>query len=124
MMKHTKECEQQFVERSAAIMTWINLWPNYCKTCSGAGASYSTYDPSPAGVSLSPGSMVDVEICPDCAEKGICSRCGEPVWDPDDIEYPCPKCGWDGKDCCPPESECICDFMDTPDILFNQWEGL
>lgn len=117
-MNHTEECQKQIDERMAAREAWIKLWPNYCKTCGGAGAHYSTYDPSPAGVSLSPGSMVDVDICQDCAEKGICARCGEQVWDSDNIEYPCTKCGWDGKEGMPSEPECYCYFMDTPDDMF------
>jgi hypothetical protein len=115
-MNHTKECENLTIKRSADIGEWCKLWPNYCKTCGGAGVSYSRYDPSPAGVSLGSGDMIDVTICQDCAEKGICSRCGEQVWDPDQITYPCSKCGWDGTDQIPPEPECWCDFTEEPNV--------
>jgi hypothetical protein len=117
-MSHTKECERQMAERLAACKEWIKLWPNFCKTCGGAGAIYSMYDPSPTGVSLGSGSMVDVDICSDCAEKGICSRCGEQAWDSDNVEYPCLKCGWDGKESMPPEPECYCDFLDDSEAMF------
>ena len=117
-MKHTEECEKRFSEQWAAREAWVKLWPNHCKTCGGAGASYSTYDPSPAGCSLGSGSMTDVTVCEDCSEKGICSRCGEQVWDPDNIEDLCPKCGWDGKDHMPPEPGCSCYFSDIPEITF------
>lgn len=114
-IEHSPECQKESNERLAARERWILEWPNYCKTCDGAGSSYSTYDPSPAGVSLGPGSMTDVSICPDCAEKGICSRCGHQAWNPDtdDCSTPCTNCGWDGEDRLPPQPECYC-YMNSP----------
>ena len=84
-MLHTAECQRQCAERTAAREAWVAQWPNHCKTCQGAGAQYSTYDPSPSGVSLGSGQMVDVDVCPDCAEKGICSRCGQVMFDPETL---------------------------------------
>jgi len=119
IVNHTIECEENAVKANLDREIWEARWPNYCRTCEGAGASFESYDPSPAGVSLSPGTMTDVSICPDCAEKGICSRCGKQAWDPekDDCSPPCPHCGWDGKDCLPAAPECLCDFM-TPEEAY------
>lgn len=44
---------------------WERQYPNYCRCCGGHGAFYSTYDPSPAGVSLGPGYMTDSDPCTD-----------------------------------------------------------
>lgn len=103
---------------------WQARWSEYCTHCEGEGGSVSYYDPSPAGVSLSPGYMVDWDPCPHCTEKGICPRCGADlplvtyedfdgtlvVDDETDPNKPCLRCGWnpDKPDICPPLMECEC----------------
>ena len=122
-MSHTQECQKQIDERTAAREAWLKSWPNYCKTCDGAGGASSPGDSVPYGSTWV--SLPDMfDPCPDCAEKGICSRCGEQAWGEfetlDEQFVPCPHCGWDGKDQMPAEPECICYFMDGPD--FNDAE--
>ncbi len=41
-----------------------------CGTCEGTGIVETRFDPSPAGVSLSPGYMIDEEECPECKGTG------------------------------------------------------
>jgi hypothetical protein len=115
---HTAECQAAMQKRVAEIAAWQDRWPNHCRTCRGAGASYSSYDPSPSGVLLGSGSMIDVDLCPDCAELGACSRCGWSTYLLEQGEHGtdgCRRCGWDGQDCQPPDPECICPI---PDDLF------
>lgn len=81
------------------ISMWEKRWPNYCRMCDGAGQQEYSFDPSPAGVSLSAGSMTDVEVCEGCTNKGVCPRCGGPAWNPyDDLDDipgpPCRFCHW------------------------------
>lgn len=68
-------------------------FPNSCPTCRGTGGHVSWFDPSPSGVSLGYGLMMDFEPCADCVEKGICPLCGEESLDEDGGH--CLKCGWD-----------------------------
>ena len=49
-----------------------------CETCEGRGWVSVRFDPSPAGVALSPGWMEDVEPCPDCNPNGTDPE--EPEW--------------------------------------------
>lgn len=118
-MEHTPECLAATARAQQEIETYKKQWPNHCQKCHGWGGFYSTYDPSPAGVSLGSGCMEDFDPC-DACETGDdafpykCSRCGEhlpehPVrGDPP----PCPKCGWDWGhnkgDALPEQTECIC----------------
>lgn len=51
--------------------------PLACKNCKGAGFLWEAYDPSPLGISLSPGMMYDAEPCPKCFGQGICPWCGK-----------------------------------------------
>jgi len=113
--EHTDQCKKQHVDLQVERARYAAKWPNYCRKCHGEGFTWYTYDPSPAGVSLSPGSMEDCDPCPDCIEKGLCPRCGQKVWDGiDDWEnnepVMCPLCGWDESepDSMPPEPECYC----------------
>jgi predicted RNA-binding Zn-ribbon protein involved in translation (DUF1610 family) len=99
-VKHTAECNKLFEEAMAAHEAWRQRWPKFCKTCFGKGVHEYSYDPSPAGVSLAPGRMTDIELCPDCTEKDICPRCGHHIdglartWAELDVELSCPTCGW------------------------------
>lgn len=120
--------EQNWWDRILWQARWQARWPNSCSHCEGNGGFYSSYDPSPSGVSLSPGSIMDWDPCPDCTEKGICPRCGNDLpliaykddetgeWavDPDetDANKPCLRCGWNpnAPDFCPPEMECWCGY--------------
>ncbi len=111
--EHTEGCKQTHEEHLARRGAYISLWSNYCRTCCGAGNTCWTEDPSPAGISLSSGSLVFCDPCPDCLERGICPRCGQQVWDSNDFTgdpVACPECGWreESPDCLPPEPECRC----------------
>lgn len=67
-----------------------------CEYCAGTGYIVYKDDPSPAGVSLSPGSMWYSDSCPKCLERGLCPRCGAELVDG---EWSiCPSCGWDEKE--------------------------
>lgn len=108
MIKHTRFCKEQFAKHDKIVAEYQKRWPNYCRSCNGWGGTYSQYDPSPAGVSLSPGYILEFDTCPSCLEEGVCPRCGETsslieldVEDGDDIH--CPECGW--------RSDCNCHDM-------------
>ena len=111
--KHTPQCQQAHTRYQVDKARYAARWPGYCHTCGGNGITCYTYDPSPAGVCLSSGWMIDCDPCPDCLERGICPRCGEEAWGDDDFDgepVTCPHCGWqeDNPDCLPPEPECYC----------------
>jgi len=102
-----------------AIADYIEKWPGHCEDCQGWGGKVSYYDPSPAGVGLSPGSMQDFDPCPTCLDAGICPRCGEKSADLVEEDYydkfECSSCGWDDEknndgmpegDPYPPECDC------------------
>jgi hypothetical protein len=61
---HDEACLQAFAEYEHKKSEYESRWPNYCRNCNGDGGFYSTYDPSPAGVSLGSGFMVDFDTCP------------------------------------------------------------
>lgn len=62
---------------------------NQCQNCKGTGQVGYNDDPSPSGVSLSPGTMVFTNPCPNCLEKGLCPGCGQTIGEHDNC-----KCGW------------------------------
>jgi hypothetical protein len=79
---------------------------------------YYQDDPSPAGLSLSPGFMTFDDPCPECVEEGRCPLCGKETQfsDYDDVDI-CPSCGWkypittdamNAAEIAPEEPECIC----------------
>jgi hypothetical protein len=72
---HTLACLYHSYKSQTARSAWMSRWPNRCSRCEGAGVLVSSYDPSPAGVSLSPGSIEETEPC-ECVELGACPRCG------------------------------------------------
>lgn len=116
---HSEQCKQATADREVARARWVAEWPNYCRTCDGWGGAASSYDPSPAGVCLSSGSMEDWDSCPACTDNGICSRCGaESPIDEDAVEAPaCAKCGADGTDGMPPPYEdCGCWYEQEKEI--------
>jgi len=109
-----------------AIASYEASWPKYCRDCHGWGGKTSYYDPSPAGVGLSPGSMADFDPCPTCVEQGICPRCGEESADlvaADEYsdKFACELCGWDelNNNECIPESDPYpleCDCWEWQDV--------
>ncbi len=110
---HTPDCQLRQTQSNQEREAWATRWPAHCPGCEGRGEFSSSYDPSPAGVSLGSGFLQDAEPCVICTEQGLCPRCRKQVWDPEDIpETPCPHCGWNwGKqegDVMPPKHECSC----------------
>lgn len=118
-MSHTKECLEKRAQNQKDIEDWKKKWPKYCKSCGGWGGNYYSYDPSPAGVGLSPGSMTDFITCEECLDKNICPRChedGVTIMPPskDGLVVKCLNCGWDDyQEGCPHEIEdCCCDMLE------------
>jgi hypothetical protein len=119
-VQHTTECDERQAQYEQDIALYVAKWPNYCQKCGGAGYIYYEYDPSPAGVSLSPGTMTDADPCECCLERGTCPRCGtRDVWTDDDFEFSeyviCPECGWNEEkpDIAPEQPECWCWEQDA-----------
>ena len=83
-------------QEAAELDAYAAKWPGVCRKCNGYGYMESRYDPSPAGVSLAPGYMVEAEPCEACVCEGHCPRCGAPWPDDGDDEYvgPCASCGF------------------------------
>lgn len=117
-MEHTEQCRRFFATYDQEVREFKSRFPAYCRTCKGWGASFGTYDPSPSGVSLSAGSMPDVEPCPDCVDNGRCPRCGKQLLSADQLDTgvgpeSCPDCGWhwsgrDGTGGISEPPECTC----------------
>lgn len=115
--QHSDICNKMQQKYRDTLAAYEREHPHYCRKCGGQGAKFVEYDPSPAGVSLSPGYMVDIEPCTECVEQGKCPRCGasdlpwdeEAVWDAQDA---CPHCGWawgkNSDDYAPQQPECSC----------------
>lgn len=97
-VKHSEHCLEWTPKIEQARQQYDNDYPNHCRKCQGWGGHTSTYDPSPAGVSLGSGHMIDFDPCPHCYEKGICPRCGEEKLDVQKMEEGdptfCHGCGW------------------------------
>jgi hypothetical protein len=111
MGDHSPECQDQFRRAQEARQAWAQAWPHYCRSCNGYGGGWSAYDPSPSGVSLAPGSVVDFDPCSTRSDASRCARCfhqhGEEWLDGD---LPCAACGWSTTtpQGMPPEAECVC----------------
>lgn len=116
MTYHTEQCELVNRELSIQRSFYLFNFSKYCKACKGAGQFVETYDPSPFGVSLSSGYMVDSEPCLECTAQGICPRCGQTGLTNEDEgrgidtgDGPCTFCGWDYHLGGVPElPECFC----------------
>jgi hypothetical protein len=116
-MEHTEQCLRDAEHFSEMLEKYETEFPNYCRHCSGWGMFYSYYDPSPSGVGLGIGHMIDSDPCPKCMEKGNCPRCGHHHEDEDwGSEFPtrCELCGWgeDDNDGIPEPPECYCWMND------------
>lgn len=121
-MEHSQECRDRFEEYNRQVAEYFYSWPHHCKHCRGWGGFYSQYDPSPSGVSLSAGYMVDFDPCEKCCENGICPRCGRLLDEYEEFDDPCPHCGFefDGStDGEPVDVECYCDVRDSLSILYD-----
>jgi len=71
-----------------------------CKRCNGSGWNFMRDDPSPAGISLSPGSMDCSEPCEDCLGQDRCPVCGIKVLrieEPGVDRAKCIVCGYDSE---------------------------
>ena len=110
-MTHTKQCSQRQEAHKASLTEYLEAWPDYCRTCNGAG-QFETHDSVDYG-----STTVDLpgqEPCEECSGKGVCPRCGKEI--PEDHEFwmvgdPCPHCefawGREAGDLLP-EYECDC----------------
>lgn len=76
---HTYSCLLSQARYEAERKLYERVWPNYCHECGGMGGFWTEYDPSPAGISLSPGTMRDFDPCECVSPQGItrarCPRC-------------------------------------------------
>ena len=114
-MIHTESCKQRHANQQA----WQLQWPAYCRHCDATGLVLHEHDPSPSGISLSPGVLVDGDPCSHCIEQGKCPRCNH-THDGDD--HPCSECGWNwggNMDDYRPEWECWCDVADSDIEEYN-----
>jgi len=128
-MEHLDYCKEHMEKAANLQDEWAKKWPNHCKECYGWGGMYSTYDPSPSGVSLGAGFMTDFDPCFECMKYEICPRCGEntlliPYDESEgDFDY-CESCGWSAEDPdgMPPNPECTC--WDDPEHPDNKIETI
>lgn len=111
MTIHKNSCMGAQADWQVAAARYDAEWPHRCETCEGWGGQFYQYDPSPPGVSLSPGFMTDYDPCPDCVEAGFCPRCGHNMpedWQMDEDDD-CPICEWkydtEGR---PEQPDCYC----------------
>jgi hypothetical protein len=102
MVEHSEEC---LSKHRLQISAFSEKYPNYCRSCLGRGCFAYSYDPSPSGVALSPGRMIEMEPCREC--EGSCPLCRHPL---EDGETKCSECGWDFEagPFYPAEPECDC----------------
>lgn len=117
-MAHKPGCME--LQKAGDRELYRNAWPHHCTYCEGWGGFWGSYDPSPAGVSLSSGSMMELEPCEHCVVHGRCPRCG--VQEPDAVPYGeefehCPHCDWrwDHSEGMPEHDICPCDYEEEFD---------
>lgn len=124
-IEHTQACIDATARYEVAIAEYERLWPNYCHICHGEGQFTSQYDPSPPGISLGSGYMVDYEPCEWCTEIGKCPRCGKFGLNPEDGEGPCSHCGWNYNDLgAPYEPECFCWEVEEREFYRQEYQRL
>ena len=84
------------------VADYTTKWPKHCVACGGRGGQSSSYDPSPGGIGLSAGFMVDFDHCQTCVEQSICPRCGENTLDMIEEEFEdyfrCSNCDWNDRE--------------------------
>lgn len=102
---HTTDCVDQTLAYALAIVAFDEAYPRHCTSCRGWGGSVIYDDPSPPGVSLSPGYLLDVDPCPHCAaaDPPRCSLCATPLDDNFERVCDCPQ-----NTGLPPSPECWC----------------
>lgn len=104
LMKHSEKCTHDLDAWKQACLELEKTFPSFCRHCSGWGGFWSSFDPSPSGVALSPGRMYDFDPCDQC--EGTCPLCRAPL--PDD-ETVCKACGQErGTSGIPESPECSC----------------
>ena len=100
---HKSSCYQVRARIELERHWYMTAWPNYCIECGGWSGFWSSYDPSPAGVSLGAGSIQDFETCGRCYDKELCPRCGHYLAYVSDMQHGpdqdgdytvCTSCGW------------------------------
>jgi hypothetical protein len=123
--KHSYHCNLAQFENMLERAFWADKYPNHCRRCEGWGGQKSRYDPSAAGVSLSPGWMYDWDDCSKCTDQGVCPRCGY-TWTDEDAMSDCRACNFElgETDGMPPIYEdCNCwdnsEFWPNPEELLD-----
>jgi len=107
---HSAGCNERTDAYERELERFETLYPHYCRPCGAVGGFYSTYDPSPAGVSLGSGYLTDFDPCSHCIEEGRCPRCAAQD-SMDEENTRCEVCGWKCEDatCIAPQPyECDC----------------
>lgn len=111
-MNHAPYCLDFNEKVAKALREFEWKYPNYCRACGGTGEVCEFFDPSPAGVSLSPGSMMECDPCALCIDDGNCPRCSAPaIVDRGPLLHEgCSNCGWQSSVSAPapPPGECTC----------------
>jgi len=100
-MDHTQACRDAFAQYAQVVTQFWRAYPQACRTCSGVGGFTSTYDPSPAGVSLGSGFLYDTEPCQDCEghELPTCALCGQICAEDGERLCACPHDASPGPEC-------------------------
>ncbi len=116
---HTEICKKITKKQAEEYKTYIETYPNYCKTCQGSGGLLEI------GSYWQPDNW---EPCDDCVGQGRCPQCGylhqseadfmadlekgnERIF-PDDFQQPLTCCGWAEGDGCPHPPEW--DYCNCP----------
>ncbi len=121
MTTHTQACIDSQAETKTKRENYAKEWPNHCTDCEGWGGHSSSYDPSPAGVSLGGGSYQEFDPCETCYCKGKCPRCGALMADGQELfdkDTPCLSCDFtEGTDGMPAVTECGCWYAEEDAYL-------
>jgi hypothetical protein len=116
-LKHAESCTKAHENWEKDMVKFEERFPAYCRTCEGWGGKWEQFDPSPAGIMLSPGTMTDFDPCPNCVDQGVCPRCKQTLdMDMKEEYYICHDCNWTDEDNgedygVPPYPECHCDLL-------------
>lgn len=128
MQVHTEACKANTEKWQAAKEEFVKRHPDYCTMCNGFGGKWYSYDPSPAGVSLSAGSMSDFDPCVYCLDDMRCPHCGGDLGESEgSLGLFCMnlECGWNEEveDGIPDEPECICPYEEY-EAVFPEFDFL